>query len=84
MRMANKQEEKKTAKKKTKQQIIDDLRKQKKKLQEVRFRLSAEAQQKTSRHKELRNSIARMTTMLTEVKKEQKNGNTRDNPVSRV
>ena len=79
-----KKKEKKTVKKKTRQHLIDDLRKQKKSLQEARFRLSAEAQKKTSRHRELRRSIARTTTMLMAAKGRKKSENTGDNPVPHV
>ena len=71
-------------KNRTKEQLIETLRAQKKELQGVRFRLSPEAQKKTSAHRTLRKSIARTMTDLRDRAKTEKNSGTGADAASRV
>ncbi len=54
---------------KSHEELIEKLRGCKKELQQARFRLTPETQAKTSRHKELRKEIARISTELVAKKK---------------
>lgn len=53
---------KQTARKKTKKEWLEDLRGQKKELQQMRFGLTTKARQKTSGRRNLRRNIARTIT----------------------
>ena len=56
-------------KKVTKGDLVEQIRKHKKGMQEMRFGLSKEVQQKGGSHKNLRKEVARVATRLTVMRK---------------